>query len=57
MQYCPEMQQSLFQRLIQHYQKIVFMEQMDSDDIVQLKKMLKDCTIVLRQVRKTLSEK
>jgi len=57
MQYCPEMQQSLFQRLIQHYQKIVFMEQRDSDDIVQLKKMLKDCTIVLRQVRKTLSEK
>lgn len=57
MQYCPEMQQSLFQRLIKHYQKIVFMEQMDLDDIVQLKKMLKDCTIVLRQVRKTLSEK
>lgn len=57
MQYCPEMQQSLFQRLIQHYQKIVFMEQRNSGDIVQLKKMLKDCTIVLRQVRKTLSEK
>ncbi len=57
MQECPIDQQEIFQQLIRHYQKVIFLEQQEPKDAAHFKKMLKDCAFVLRQARKNLSEK
>jgi len=43
-----------FEQLIVLYQKIIFKEQKDENNLMLFKRLLKDCAITLKQVQKNL---